>query len=281
MNVKRAASKRRTKLAAWVGAVLLAGLGAPQLHAAQINLVGPPGSVAFGTTVTILPNGNIVVTDPDFQSGPQRIGAVHLYDANTLALISTLTGSSAFDNVGSGGITVVGGGHFVVSSPDWDNAALGHVNAGAVTWVNGTSGLNAAVSSSNSLVGVTSNNLVGGTGVIPLANGNYVVSSPFWEAPGFPPDAGAVTFCNGASGRTGFVTAANSLTGSSTNDRVGNVTALPNGNYVVWSTLWDNPAAGVVNAGSLTWASGLTGIAGAVSTNNSLVGTSASDLNGA
>ena len=58
-----------------------AGLGvaavALSVNAAQIDIPGPAGSGAFGTTVTVLPNGNIVVTDPN---GPvSNVGAVYLY----------------------------------------------------------------------------------------------------------------------------------------------------------------------------------------------------------
>lgn len=34
--------------------------------ASQTDIVGPAGNGTFGSTVTVLPNGNIVVTDPDY-----------------------------------------------------------------------------------------------------------------------------------------------------------------------------------------------------------------------
>ena len=46
-----------------------------------------------------------------------------------------------------------------------------------------------------------------------LANGNYVVRSPYWDN-GAAADAGAVTWGDGTSGVTGAVSAANSLVGS-------------------------------------------------------------------
>src|SRR5690242_8346552 len=71
--------------------------------ATPTDLVGPPGSLRFGTVVTALPNGNIVVTDPFFDlGGPSpavSVGAVYLYNGATGALISMLTGSNAFDRV--------------------------------------------------------------------------------------------------------------------------------------------------------------------------------------
>jgi hypothetical protein len=48
--------------------------------ASQTDIVGPPGSGAFGTAVVVLPNGNIVVTDPFYDAlGIQDVGAVFLY----------------------------------------------------------------------------------------------------------------------------------------------------------------------------------------------------------
>ena len=68
----------------------------------QIDLVGPTGSGQFGTSVTVLPNGNIVVTDPQYTVGTTvHVGAVYLYDGGTGAVISTLTGSTAGDQVGA------------------------------------------------------------------------------------------------------------------------------------------------------------------------------------
>ena len=70
--------------------------------------------------------------------------------------------------------------------------------------------------------------------------------------------------------------AANSLVGSTTNDRVGTsgITELTNGNYVVKSNLWDNGAT--ANAGAATWGSGTAGVVGTISSANSVIGPSAS-----
>jgi hypothetical protein len=76
------------------------------------------------------------------------------------------------------------------------------------------------------------------------------------------------------------VSATNSLVGTTASALVGNfgVTALTNGNYVVGSHLWDN--GGIGNVGAATWGDGTTGVSGSVSSANSLVGTTASDLVG-
>jgi Repeat of unknown function (DUF5650) len=241
-------------------------------HAAQTDIHGPPGSGAFGMAVAVLPNGNIVVTDPWVTS---RRGAVYLYTPAGV-LINSFSGTNDSDMVGSGGITVLKNGNYVISSPSWANGA------GAVTWVNGSTGLSGVVSAENSLVGGATNSEVGVVGalesfrghhsVTELSNGNYVVNSTYW-ANGAAAGAGAVTWANGSTGLSGVVSAANSLVGMHANDNVGigGVTVLSNGNYVVDSFIWANGA--VVNAGAVTWANGSTGTFGAVSAANSLVGT--------
>jgi hypothetical protein len=246
----------------------------PTVQAGQIDIAGPPGSEAFGTSVTALPNGNIVVTDPLFDAGiTVDAGAVYLYDGATSALISILVGNAANDRIGSGGVVALSNGNFVVVSPQWQSV-------GAVTWGSGTSGISGAVSSSNSLVGSTFDDQVGyglsTTGVMELSNGNYVVNSPYWDNGGAV-DAGAVTWGDGTSGVSGEVSAANSLVGSSANDQVGcyDVVELSNGHYVVTSLDWDN--GGATDAGAVTWGNGTSGTSGAISAANSLVGSSDDD----
>src|SRR5690606_17519060 len=136
--------------------------------------------------------------------------------------------------------------------------------AGAVTWGSSTTGHPVGqVSAANSLVGSSPNDLVGVDGVTPLTNGNYVVRSSTWNS-----ITGAVTWGDGTNGTVGFVSAGNSLVGSNPNDFVGsvNVIALPNGNYVVASPLWNN------FMGAATWGNGTGGTIGEISAANSLVG---------
>ena len=113
-----------------------------------------PGN-QFGATVVALSTGNVVITSPDDNAGGTGAGAVYLFNGATGALISTLTGSHAGDNIGSGGVTALSNGNYVVSSPNWTNGAA--ANAGAVTWGSGTAGVSGAVSATNSLVGSTAN----------------------------------------------------------------------------------------------------------------------------
>jgi hypothetical protein len=246
--------------------------------AAQLVLGGPPGSGAFGATVTVLANGNFVVTDPGFDApGPiPNVGAVHLFHADG-TLLSTLVGTRAGDAVGNGGVFVLANGNFVVRSSVWDNGAA--VDAGAVTFGSGSTGISGAVSAANSLVGSQAGDAVGNVGLVLLANGNYLVRSPFWNS-GAISNAGAVTWASGSSGVSGPVSSANSLVGSHAEDQVGDeVTRLSNGNYVVTSAIWDN--GGVVDAGAAIFGSGTAGVAGTVSAANALVGTQAGDQVGA
>jgi len=243
---------------------------------------------SFGTGITALSNGNIVVTSTgDNFLGFNNAGAVYLFNGTTGELISTLRGSHESDMIGSGGVTALTNGNYVVTSSYWDNGNI--VNAGAITWGSGTNGVSGVVSSTNSLVGTTASDILGGDmqltfkGVTALTNGNYVVVSPNWSNGGIA-KVGAVTWGDGNSGVTGTISSTNSLVGTHANDRIGynggnnGVTALTNGNYVVASPAWANGT--IANAGAVTWGHGEHGITGAVTNANSLVGTTASDIVG-
>lgn len=227
-------------------------------NAAAWRFVDPapqPGN-RFGDAIVTLPNGNVVVSAP-YQDvdGVVDAGAVHLFDGRTATVIATLTGSSPGDRVGSGGVTLLRGGDYVVASPHWD---LGSVeDAGAVTWRSGQTTpapTREAVATSNSLHGSSPYDWVGISAsttfdpwydvdgpideipalhrqsfdaVTPLPDGRYVVSSPWWDG-GKVRDAGAVTLVDGgdgspaAGGNAGSpVTPDNSLHGTHDHDEVG------------------------------------------------------------
>ena len=268
-----------------MGSLLLLSMLSPApAHAATflIDIPGPPDSGTFGESVTVLPNGNFVVTDPYYPfylNYSEAKGAVYLYSPDRV-LINRLAGDRIGNSVGGGGITVLANGDYVVNSPFWDSETTDGV--GAVTWCSQLTGCNGTVSASNSLVGSSSGDLVGFGGVTALSNGNYVVSSPRWNN-GSVLWAGAVTWGNGAGGTKGVVSTANSLVGSSANDQVGNknwnydggVMTLTNGNYLVLNSVWDNGS--VIDAGAITWGNGTGGTVGAVSAANSLVGSTTND----
>ncbi|HNB36873.1 MAG TPA: hypothetical protein PK414_11675, partial [Anaerolineales bacterium] len=263
----------RFTLASFIVLLLLAAVGYNSAQAnSQVKIVGPAGSGYFGASVVALSNGNIVVTDPYYDDGAkQDVGAVYLYNGATRELISTLKGSTAFDKVGYI-VSALPSGNFLVRSILWNNN--GKSGAGAVTWVNGTTGLNGVVSASNSLVGSSTNDYIGNSLTI-LSNGNYVLYSMNWDNGGLT-NVGHATWGDGNTGVSGVVSAANSLVGTASDNGVGeNVVALTNGNYVVSSTYWDN--GGNTNAGAVTWGDGMTGITGPVTTANSMYGSTSND----
>ncbi len=245
-------------------------------HAAQVDLPGPSGSGRFGQQVLALPNGNFVVTNPGFDNGALLdVGAVHLYSPAAV-LISTLTGSSFEDAVGSEGVVLLGNGSFVVVSSRWDNPATAEPDVGAVTWINATTGLSGAVSASNSLIGANASDDVGRRGVVALSTGHYVVNSPDWDS-ATAIDVGAVTWADGDTGIVGEVTAINSLVGVTAFDRLGDedLVLLNNGNYVVRGRGCDIGA--ITDAGAVIWGDGELGVRGPVSASNALVGSSSDD----
>jgi hypothetical protein len=249
------------------------------------SLVGSKDGEAVGEAVTALSNGNYVVQSPGWNKpspGSVGAGAVTWGDGavgttGVVSISNSLVGSRSGDAVGSGGVTVLANGNYVVKSPQWFSAQ------GSVTWGRGTGGTSGLVSEANSLVGSAENDGVGQTpdinrSVTAMVNGNYVVSSPRWDN-GALVDAGAVTLGNGSSGTSGRIGPLNSLVGGA-GDQVGSVgvTALGNGNYVVRSAIWHNGSGAAV--GAVTWGDGSSPMAGSINASNSLVGSTAGDLGG-
>ncbi len=240
-----------------------------------VDVIGPAGSGMFGSFVLVLENGNFVVADPLFDSATAvDAGAVHLYNGLTNQRISTLSGSSTGDMSGVS-VVPVGDSNFVVRSSKWDGAA---VDAGAVTWVNGTTGLNAVVSAANSMVATKTDDLLNAF-VLPVGNGNFVLEAAKWDN-GAIVDAGALTFGNGNVPLVGTIGAANSAVGSVANDgaNLGVRSIEANGNYLILAPMVD--FGGVVDRGAVRLASGTTGAVGPFSAANSLVGTTAGDMVG-
>lgn len=224
--------------------------------------------------VVALTNGNYVVISPNaLGTGAVTFCNGAIGTAGEISALNSLVGSSSGDRIGfsggSGSVTALTNGNYVVSSSDWDNNGI--QDAGAVTLCSGVSGCFGSVSTTNSLVGTSAFNQVGFGGSTALTNGNYVVRSHLWDN-NSAVNAGAVTFCDGISGLIGEVSPANSLVGSSTQDNVGinGITALPNGNYVVTSFSWNN-------RGAVTWGNGVTGTVGVISASNSIIGSTSDD----
>jgi filamentous hemagglutinin family protein len=257
------------------GAVYLYNLTTGALIS-QVNGTTQNDGVGNGG-ITILSNGNYVVQSANWNNGLATNAGAVTWGSRTsgvsgaVSAANSLVGTQANDFVGNLGITALSNGNYVVRSDSWDNGTA--VNAGAVTWGSGTSGVVGAVSATNSLVGTSASERVGNAGITALNNGNYLVSSNFWNG-----NRGAVTWGSGTSGVSGAVSATNSLVGSTANDQVGaafTITTLTNGNYVVRTRTWDNGA--IANVGAVTWGSGTSGVVGAISASNSLVGTTTGD----
>ncbi|MFY7866280.1 beta strand repeat-containing protein, partial [Roseateles sp.] len=230
--------------------------------------------------VTALSNGNYVVRSSNWNNGSNAsAGAVTWGNGSTgtsgvVSSSNSLVGSQADDYVGGNGINELSNGNYLVRTTSWDSGS--NANAGAVTWGSGSAGVSGVVSSINSLVGSQTGDRVGSSGITALSNGNYVVTSVLWDSGSFA-DAGAVTWGNGSTGISGVVSSGNSLVGSQADDRVGgnDIKELSNGNYVVRSAHWTNGSNAW--AGAVTLGNGSTGISGAVSSSNSLVGSQAND----
>ncbi len=59
--------------------MLLTSISLGNLRADQVVIPGPTGSGIFGERVAVLPNGNFVVLDPEFDGAAADVGAVYLY----------------------------------------------------------------------------------------------------------------------------------------------------------------------------------------------------------
>ena len=104
--------------------------------AQSINITGPAGNGQFGYSVTVLTNGNYLVTDSFFEnSAIMDVGAVYLYNGSTYVLIDKLKSSMANDQIGIGGITALSNENYVVSFSIWDNGIA--TDAGAISQGNG------------------------------------------------------------------------------------------------------------------------------------------------
>jgi filamentous hemagglutinin family protein len=260
------------------------------------SLVGSTAGDNVGNGgVTALTNGNYVVDSYYWNNGAATQGGAVTWvngangyidgsasKGGVVSASNSLVGTNANDWVGINGITpLLVNGNYVVSSSYW-NGGLG-----AVTWGNGSGGTVGAVTASKSLVGSIAGDSVGSDGVTALTNGNYLVSSTFWNG-GY----GAMTWGNGSVGTAGVVSAANSLVGSTIYDRVGssqgrgNIIELNgNGNLVITDYNWGSTST-AAGLGSVTWMNGANGkladgtSGGAISAANSLVGSTAGDLVG-
>jgi len=311
---------------------------------ASNSLVGAAAGDVVGSIypIPIAPSGNVVILSPQWGSGgvsANAKGAVTWINGSTGALstgdlggavgaANSVVGAAAGDGVGSYSYINVGG-NFITRTAMWGSGGNSANALGAITWINGLTGKlsdgtssGGVISSSNSLVGSTPGDKVGTFSTpipyapyvsdqpgISLAGNNLLISSNSWNNGGTLPNAGAVTWMDGTSGRLmdhtpgGAISAANSLIGGSAGDRVGTSISLYtnnnispaststtystgliqlnySGNYLVRSGLWGSGGSDLSAKGAVTWFNGATGTNGVVSNLNSIVGTTAGDLVG-
>jgi|GEM_PF-3108972 len=237
-------------------------------------------------SVVPLTNGNFVftdpgwdITDPDDEILVEDVGIVRVFSGELASpnrptgLITSsgsLTGTSFRDQVGSRGVVALSDGDFAVLSAEWNDPVGEIQQAGAVTWQSGSGPVEDTVSPDNSLVGSSKQDRVGSNGLVPLGGGAAVVMSPQWRIDDDRLSSGAVTWVSGSDPTTGPVSTANSLYGTSANDRVGSGFAieLSDANFVTMSPLWGG------GRGATTRGSGTAGIVGPVGSSNSHVGAS-------
>jgi filamentous hemagglutinin family protein len=277
----------------------------------QNSLVGTTAGDKVGSTITPLLNGNVVVvssnwTQPIGASPTPNVGAVTWMNGSSgvlsdgssggaITVANSLIGSKDSDQVGSGGITQISDGiffNYLVNSSLW-NGGTTATALGAVTWVNGSTGLlsdgssaGGIVSGANSLIGSTAGDQTGvGNGTVQLANGNVLIHSIYWTN-----TAGAMTWMNGATGKLsdgnlgGAIAASNSLLGNGTGDNLGSggVTQLGNGMLVIASPYWSVNGLST-SEGAATWMDSTSGklldssTGGVITATNSLIGGSPND----
>jgi hypothetical protein len=242
------------------------------------SLIGTSTNDNVGSgRVTALANGDFVVASPNWDNVETRapgVGAVTLVDGSVptggvVSAANSLIGAKSSDSVGSGGVTALANGDFVVASPYWNSPEAGALYVGAVTLVDGSVPTGGVVLAANSLIGAKTYDSVGSGGVTALANGDFVVASPFWSNPDTGAlNVGALTLVDGSVPTAGVVLATNSLTG---NRALGRLTALANGNFLLWTSFWTDAATGDRYVGLLTWFDGSMPLVGSFSPSNSML----------
>ena len=236
------------------------------------TLRGNHAGDAIGTTIDLLSGGNFAVMAPNWNG---NVGAVAFGKGATgfaggggfISSANSLLGTASGDAIGSSGLFQLFNGNVLVVSPGFNNGA------GAITFVNPSYGLVGTVGANNSLVGAASGDAIGSGGIIQLSNGaNYLVMSPSWGE-----GKGAITNGSVMTGVIGTVSESNSLVGASTGDGVGSGGSIFDtgvGYYLVTTSGFNN------GAGAVTWSSDSAATTGAVSSTNSLVGSSSGDAVG-
>jgi len=264
------------------------------------SLVGAAATDAIGSGgLFTLSNGNVLVLSPLFGSGgvlAQAVGALSFVDRTASTLTGTvgagnsLVGAAQGDRAGSGGIVALGNGNVLAVSPLFGSGGTLSNALGAVTFIPQAGGLTGTIGAGNSLVGASAGDQVASAGVVRLASGHALVRSPLFGSGGTAANAqGAFTFVNQTTGKTGAVSAANSLTGAAQGDQIGSGGLVDLGTGSTLSTFGNPFAFGNLVAlspqnngtrGAATLIDQSTDMTGTVGATNSLVGVNPGDLVG-
>lgn len=202
-----------------------------------------------------------------FGAAEARAQEIHAAGAGDTLHI-TLEGNQGSETFGEI-VTVLPNGNFVVIDPLHDTSNKDDI--GSVTLYDGDS-----LKVISRTFGVVEESLVGNGGIVILADGNFVIRSPFFALPGALA-VGAVTWCSAETGCPNHVTPENSLTGSTQGDRVGWVVVpLGDSGFLAQTSEWHH--AGVANAGAVTRCLPVSACVGlVVDAENSLVGSTIGD----
>ncbi len=120
------------------------------------SLVGSSPNDSVGG-VTVLSNGNYVVTSPGWDGGRGAVtwGSGTAGVSGAISATTSLVGSTPNDRVGAFGITALSNSNYFVPNPVWNG------NGGAVTWVSGTTGQTidgqGIITAQNSVIGRSGN----------------------------------------------------------------------------------------------------------------------------
>jgi Repeat of unknown function (DUF5650)/Carboxypeptidase regulatory-like domain len=236
------------------------------------------GYTASWPSIKVLANGNFVVQSPRWNNGSHaRAGAATFGTGSegvkgVISAANSLVGTGPMENIGAN-VTALTNGNYVVQSSGWDNGTI--VDAGAVVFGNGVTGISGTISASNALVGTSPGDGIfsGLQNVFALRNGDYVAVNPNWSK-NTVSSVGAVTYSNGSIGTTGPITSENSFVGQRANDQIGRsgILEVANG-IVVLSPFWDN--GNTQDVGAATFLRDT--FVGTVTPENSLIGGSAND----
>jgi hypothetical protein len=180
---------------------------------ASNSLIGTSVNDLVDGPVTALSNGNYVVASSNWSNGfgAATWGNGYSGIVGSVSASNSLIGATANDHVGSEGIFALSNGNYVVLSGSWNNGVPGSY-FGAATWGNGSTGIAGPVSAGNSLIGATTYDYIGHSGLVSLSDGNYVVFSDYWSG-----KLGAVTLGSDAFRLKGTIQSWNSVVGNAAN----------------------------------------------------------------